>query len=104
MQWTPTLMGVPKHEWAHSARLEGWPRDVVFMAPSKIRALKTVRRLVMAVKWGRIYFRRLTEAEATELRARCDGWEMKEARVARNDCGGKHKPAKTSYHVPAGYD
>ncbi|GJE91318.1 hypothetical protein PsYK624_074670 [Phanerochaete sordida] len=100
MIWTPTRMGVPKHEWLYGARLVGWPADIPFAAPSKIRSLERARTLVSAVSRGEIHFRRLTDAETVALRVRCDGWEQKEARTAaRNDCGDKHKAVKTAYYA-----
>lgn len=74
----------------HGVTIEGWPSDIPFAPPSKIKVAYHIKTLHEAWKSGEAYWRVMTSAEQRALKEDLAKREPT-ARAKRSDTGGHHK-------------
>ncbi|KAE9383165.1 hypothetical protein BT96DRAFT_951585 [Gymnopus androsaceus JB14] len=75
---------------AQGVMVEGWPVDIKFIAPSKLKVAFQIQTLYNTWKLGEAYWRVMTAAEKREARQELAEWEPV-VRAKRSNAGGSHK-------------
>lgn len=78
---------------AEGVMVEGWPEDVPFSAPSKIKVSYQVKALYEAWKTGVAHWRVMTAVEKKAIKVELADREPT-VRAKRSDAGGSHKRRK----------